>query len=153
VGITFGPLIVSGIYLVMTHTLDIKVIIASLPIGFLIANVLWINQYPDYEADLKANKRNWVVRLGKKKGITIYKLLFTCTYISFFIIAIVFRNPFWLLIFISLPISTKAVKIARRYYDDIPQLTQANAKTVMIYQINGIVMVIAAIMGRILYYK
>lgn len=149
VGITFGPLIVSGIYLVMTHTLDIKVIIASLPIGFLIANVLWINQYPDYEADLKANKRNWVVRLGKEKSVTVYKLLFACSYISFLIIAIVFKNPFWLLGFVTLPISNKAVKVARKYYDDIPQLIEANVKTVLIYQITGVIMILAAILGRV----
>ena len=35
---------------------DFKVMIVGLPLGFLIANVLWINQYPDYEADMKGNK-------------------------------------------------------------------------------------------------
>ena len=59
----------------MSGRFDFKVMIVGLPLGFLIANVLWINQYPDYEADMKGNK-NWVVRLGKEKGILVYGLLF-----------------------------------------------------------------------------
>ena len=47
VGFTFGPLITTGMYLVLTGSVEPRVVAASLPVGFLIANVLWINQYPD----------------------------------------------------------------------------------------------------------
>lgn len=115
-------------------------------IGALIANVLWINQYPDYEADAKGGKNNWVVRLGKRKGVKIYALLFCLAYILIIIIAVISNHLFWLLGLLSLPLAIKAVKIARVYYDDIQQLTQANAKTILIYQITGITLVIAALL-------
>ncbi len=145
VGLTFGPLILSGIYLVLTHTLDIRAVLASLPIGFIVANILWINQYPDYEADKKGNKKNWVVRLGKKNGIRIYALLFAATFASFVLLSIVFANPLWLMGLIGLPSAINSVRIAGKYYDDIPNLIQANAKTIIIYQITGFAMLVASL--------
>ena len=57
VGLTFGPLVTLGMYMVMSGSFDYRVMVVGLPIGFLISNVLWINQYPDYEADKEGNKR------------------------------------------------------------------------------------------------
>lgn len=60
-------------------TACLRWLLASLPIGFLIADVLWINQYPDFEADRQGGKLNWVVRLGKFKGLAVYKLLLSAS--------------------------------------------------------------------------
>lgn len=145
VGFTFGPLITCGTFLVQTHTLTPTVIIASLPLGFIIANVLWINQYPDYEADLKGGKMNGVVRLGKRKGVFIYALLFGLAYLSLLFQAAYSGNYLWLLPLLSLPLAIRAVKVARKHYDNIPQLIEANAKTIQVYQLTGLTMVIAII--------
>jgi 1,4-dihydroxy-2-naphthoate polyprenyltransferase len=150
VGLTFGPLITTGTFLVQAHTITPLVIIASLPIGFLIANVLWINQYPDYEADLKGGKLNGLVRLGKEKGVNIFALLFGLAYLSFILLAVISRNPFWLLSLLSLPVSIKAIRVARQHYNNIPVLTEANAKTIQIYQITGLTMVAAALLSLLL---
>jgi 1,4-dihydroxy-2-naphthoate polyprenyltransferase len=148
VGITFGPLIVSGTYLVQTHTLNPIVFLASLPIGFLIANVLWINQYPDYEADLQGKKLNQVVRIGKVKGIRVYAVLFALAYVSLLVLSIASANPFWLLAFIGIPLVLKAVRVAASCYDDIPNCVTANINTIKTYQITGLTMILAAIMSR-----
>lgn len=151
VGLTFGPLILSGIYLVMTHTLTVPVALVGVPIGFLIANVLWINQFPDYEADKQGNKKNWVVRLGKEKAVRIYGLLYILAYIFLLIVGIVFLNPFWLLGLISIPLAVKSVKVAEKQYNNIPVLVEANAKTVVVYQLTGAAMAVAAVIGRFIH--
>lgn len=150
VGFTFGPLITSGTYLVQTHTLTPEVIIASLPLGFIIANVLWINQYPDYEADLKGGKMNGVVRLGKEKGVYVYALLFGLAYLFLLVLAIFSKNPFWLLSYLGLPLAIRAIRVARKHYDNIPELIKANIKTIQVYQITGLTMVAAALLSLIL---
>ncbi len=147
VGFTFGPLITTGSYLVQTHMISIEVILASLPLGFIIANVLWINQYPDYEADLKGGKMNGVVRLGREKGVIVYVLLFGLAYLFLLTLTIFSRNPLWLLSFLSLPLSFKAVKVARNHFDDIPRLIEANAKTIQVYQLFGLTMIAAALLS------
>lgn len=148
VGFTFGPLVLSGIYLTLNHIIDYKVLLVSLPIGFLITNVLWINQFPDYEADKKGNKFNWVVRLGKKRSVPIYAFLFKAAFGLFIIISIVYRNPLWLLSLLAIPKALRSVKVAKTQYDNIPELMQANAGTVQIYMVVGICMVIAAVSNK-----
>ncbi len=147
VGFTFGPLITTGAYLVQTHTITTEVILASLPLGFIIANVLWINQYPDYEADLKGGKMNGVVRLGKEKGVTVYALLFGLAYLFLLTLTVFSRNPLWLLPFLSLPLAIRAVKVARDHFNDIPRLIEANTKTIQIYQLTGLTMIAAALLS------
>lgn len=149
VGLTFGPLIILGTYLVQTHTISPEIILVSLPIALLITNVLWINQYPDYNADKKGAKMNWVVRLGRKKAVVIYILLFVLSYLSLFLIFIVFRNPFWLLPFVSFPLVLEAVQTARKYYDNVPKLVLANLRTVQVYQLFGLMLFLAAILDKV----
>lgn len=68
VAVTYGPLICSGAYLVQRHELPLPVILLSLPVGLLIAGFLWINEFPDYHADLAAKKLNLVARLGRTRA-------------------------------------------------------------------------------------
>lgn len=150
VGFTFGPLITTGTYLVQTGSISPLVIIASLPLGFIIANVLWINQYPDYEADLQGGKMNGVVRLGKKKGVSVYAVLFGLAYLFLLVLAVFSKNILWLLPFISMPPAVKAVLVAKKHYDNIPLLIEANAKTIQVYQLTGLSMIAAALLTLLL---
>lgn len=147
VGFTFGPLITCGTFLVQTGTLTPLVILASLPLGLLIANVLWINQYPDFEADLQGGKRNGVVRLGKQKAGTVFALLFALAYLMMPVLALFSKNLFWLLPLISFPLAFRAVTVARTQYNNIGLLVEANAKTILIYQLTGLTMIIAALLS------
>ena len=148
VGITFGPLITSGAFLVQAHTLSPLVVLASLPIGFLIANVLWINQYPDYEADKKGRKLNGVVRLGKKRGVGVFAGLFGAAYLFLVILFAASGNPFWLLPFLTLGLVNRAVRVAREHYQNLPQQLEANLRTIQTYQLAGAAMVVAALLSR-----
>ncbi len=150
VGFTFGPLITTGTYLVQTGSISPLVIIASLPLGLIIANVLWINQYPDYEADLQGGKMNGVVRLGKEKGVSVYAILFGLAYLFLLVLAVFSKNILWLLPFISMPPAIKAVQVARKHFDNIPLLIEANAKTIQVYQLTGLSMVAAALLTLLL---
>ncbi|QNK58694.1 prenyltransferase [Paenibacillus sp. PAMC21692] len=146
VGLTFGPLIVGGMYVMLTGSLDWQVMLAGVPLAFLITNVLWINQYPDYEADMKGEKRNWLVRIGKKAGIKLYSILYASAYASLIVLVIVQRNPYWLLGFASLPLAIGSVRTAAANLNNLSKFIKANAATVMIYQIVGVTMIVAALM-------
>jgi 1,4-dihydroxy-2-naphthoate octaprenyltransferase len=47
----------------------------SVPIGLSIANVILLNEFPDYPADLATGKDNLVVRLGRPRAAQLYGLL------------------------------------------------------------------------------
>jgi 1,4-dihydroxy-2-naphthoate octaprenyltransferase len=146
VGLAFGPLILNGMYVVMTQRFDILPLLVSLPIGMLIVNVLWINQFPDYEADREAGKKNWVVRLGKKKAAKVYAGIFILNYLAVIAITIYTSNAIWLLALLTIPKAIQAVKNCFMNFDNIKNLTQSNAATVQIYILSGILLATSALL-------
>jgi 1,4-dihydroxy-2-naphthoate octaprenyltransferase len=75
VGIAYGPLICCGTYLVQRGHLGPQIFFLSLPLGLLIAGFLWVNEFPDYEADARAGKRTLVVRLGRRRASWAFLLI------------------------------------------------------------------------------
>lgn len=150
VGFTFGILITSGIYLVLTKNFSFVPVVAGLPFAFLIANVLLINEFPDYEADKKGNKRNLVVRFGKKKSVVIYALFYSGAYLSFIFSSLYFRNPLFLITLVTLPMAIKSINNAKINYDNIQDLVKSNALTVTIYQITGLLFTLVLLISRFL---
>ncbi len=71
----FGPLITLGTYYVMTDSLSWSAFLLGFPNGFFIMAVIWINEFPDYQADLEANKKNLVVRIGLSRARYLYSLI------------------------------------------------------------------------------
>lgn len=63
--VCYGPVVTLTTYVLQTHALNMDVIWLSLPLGIFIAAFLWVNEFPDYEADLAVGKRNLVVQLGR----------------------------------------------------------------------------------------
>jgi 1,4-dihydroxy-2-naphthoate polyprenyltransferase len=148
VGITFGPLVLLGMYVTLTGHYAVMPLLVSLPLGALIANVLWINQFPDYEADRDAGKRNGVVRLGKKRASAVYVILFVLCYLAVIGIAVYARSAIWLIALGSLPLAIIASQNCIKNHDDIKKLVKSNVYTVLIFQITGGLLIIAALLHR-----
>jgi 1,4-dihydroxy-2-naphthoate octaprenyltransferase len=72
VAVCYGPLIASGTYLVQRGVVEAPVILASVPLGLLIAAFLIANEFPDLLADQASGKRTLVVRLGRAQGGLLY---------------------------------------------------------------------------------
>jgi len=68
VAICYGPLIAISTYLIQTHEVGLEVTLASVSLGVFIAAFLWVNELPDHDADRATGKRNWVVRLGRRRA-------------------------------------------------------------------------------------
>jgi 1,4-dihydroxy-2-naphthoate octaprenyltransferase len=56
-------LIVAGADFVQRGTMSLTPWLIGLPYALLVTNILYVNQFPDRNADLQAGKRHWVVRL------------------------------------------------------------------------------------------
>ena len=72
VGLCYGPLITSGTYLVQRGSVTLELILVSTLLGLLIAAFLWINEFPDYRADLASGRLNLVVQLGRPKAARVF---------------------------------------------------------------------------------
>ena len=89
--LTFGPLLTLGSLFAMSNTpLDINFhtlkdfILIGIPLGLLTTNILFINQFPDYQSDKKSDKINLVVLFGKKLSRWIYLLNLMLIFFSTF---------------------------------------------------------------------
>jgi 1,4-dihydroxy-2-naphthoate octaprenyltransferase len=71
----YGWLPVAVGYYLQTGTLAHVINFMSIPIGFTIFNVILLNEFPDYQADLKAKKTNLTVRLGRERASLLYTLV------------------------------------------------------------------------------
>jgi 1,4-dihydroxy-2-naphthoate octaprenyltransferase len=65
VALGFGPVMTLGAYYVQTQRLSWEAAYASVPVGILIALVLYVNEVPDRRGDALAGKRTLPVRLSR----------------------------------------------------------------------------------------
>lgn len=80
---SFGLLAVLSGFYIQASRFDILALFVSLPVACTVANIILINEYPDYPADKEAAKINLLVRLGEEKGIYLYSFLVVCAAGSF----------------------------------------------------------------------
>lgn len=71
----FGIVPVCIPYYIITRTLTIEVVVASLACGLVIDTLLMINNYRDIENDVRAGKKTLAVKLGKECSRMMYLLL------------------------------------------------------------------------------
>lgn len=144
VGFTFGPLIMNGAYYMQTRAIHLEPLLLSIPLGFLIANVLWINEVPDVEADQRAQKWNLVARAGRKRALVGYITLFVLALCSI-VLAAIWLQHFWyllaLLAFVKVP---TAIRVARDYRFNSQKLQHSNALTIQTYLLTGALLSVAA---------
>ncbi len=146
--INFGILPVMGSYYVQTGTFSVSSFITSFPIGFLITAILYINQYPDYDADKSVGKNHLVVQLGKRRAMAGYYFLIFGNYAGIVLAVIAgYLTPYALIALLSLPIAIKTVNTFARNYDKIREIIPAQAGTIQVHLLTGLLMSIGCLTG------
>lgn len=80
VALAFGPLVVIGAHYVQVQTVTAGAVLAGIPVGLLVAAILYINEFPDYEGDKATGKNNLVVVLGLSRARWGYIVLLVMAY-------------------------------------------------------------------------
>ena len=157
VAINFGPIMTLGAYYVQTGSFAVEPLLASIPIGLLIAAVLWINEFPDMEADNAVGKRTLVLRLGYARSISVYTGMVVSAYALIIVYAVLrFFSPVpitslaSLVALLSLPFASRAVKILRANYRDPHAIIPANANTILLHLSFGILAILGFTLGAVL---
>ena len=137
--IAFGTLCVVGAYYVQAQEFALEPFLLSLPVGLLITAVLWINEFPDFNADKQVGKTHLVVRLGKKKAAVFYFIMMLLTYTLIILFALIFN--LWLLLgLLMLPNAVKIGRNALVNYDDTRALIPSNAGTIAAHMFTGLLL-------------
>jgi 1,4-dihydroxy-2-naphthoate octaprenyltransferase len=146
VGLNFGVLSVAGSYYVQTGGFRWEVVVISLPLSFLIAAILYINEFPDYEADRLAGKHNLVVRIGPRKGRWGLVAILGGAYLSLIAgTALGSLTPFSLLALASVIFAWKGAKGLIKEYKGGERLLPYMKSIIMAHLTTGILLVAAHI--------
>jgi 1,4-dihydroxy-2-naphthoate octaprenyltransferase len=150
VGIEFGPIAVIGSYFAQTGMLDFNPLWASIPVGLMIADILWINEVPDIKADAESGKKTLVARMGKRKAIGSFKAILLLTYLVVVLGVLLNLLPLLSLIaLLTIPIALGATKRATEYVTKNRPLILANAGMVKIHLAAGLLLCLAFVASRV----
>jgi len=119
-------------------------VLAGLPFALHVANILYINQFPDLKADAGAGKRTIVVRLGAETAKWGYPLI--AAFAHFWLIAMVIGGylPISTLVaMLTLPLSLLATRSLLRDASRPALLVPAIKQTILAANLHGLLLVAA----------
>ena len=143
-GFTLGTLVVLGSHYAMCGQLPAPVVWISIPPGLLTFLLLFLNEFPDMEADRQGGRKHLIIQWGKKKSSMIYVFMLVAIYLSIALAPLFFQAPYTVLIaLLTIPLAIKASAGAWRSYDDIGKLIPALAANVGVVIITDLLLAIA----------
>lgn len=148
----FGPFITLGTYYVMSGSLSWQAFALGFPQGFFIVGVIWINQFPDYQADREAGKKNLVVKWGPDICRYLYCVIMLLAFVVvIFLISIVGFSYLIMLSFVALPLAAKAMKILWKEYLSHKEVIPAQALTIQTLIVHGMFLSIGISSSRFIW--
>jgi 1,4-dihydroxy-2-naphthoate octaprenyltransferase len=142
-----GAMIVLGSLYVQNAVLEPAAIYCGAIVGILSATVLFINSFPDYEADKSKGRRTLVIILGRKTASTIFPIFIIAAYALiaggiFFGLTKVYS----LISFVSMPFAIKSALSLRKGPQGIDNIVTAMASTVTYSRITGFLLALGYIL-------
>jgi 1,4-dihydroxy-2-naphthoate polyprenyltransferase len=134
----FGPIMTLGAYFVQAQQYDWEPLLASLPVGILIALVLYVNEVPDRPADAAAGKRTLPVRLPKDVVVNAYAAAVALA----FGLIVVFALAGWIvrpaiIAVAAAPLAPPVYRALREFYEQPYALMPAMAKNIQLHLATG----------------
>ncbi len=150
--ILMGPLMVIGSYFVLTGAYHHSVLIASLPVGCLVAAVLCANNMRDIQHDRDAQVRTIANLLGHRHARLEYYALVGGAYLAVLgMMAGGLVGPWGLLVLLTLPLTVKNVRRLRRSDPERPEtIATLDAQTAQLHLAFGLLFSLAILLGVLL---
>lgn len=148
-GVGLGTLPVLGAYFVQAGEYTWPAVVAAIPSGILVHNLLFLNEFPDVDADRKGGRRTLPIILGKARASVLYSALTVATY-AWIIGGVAWgvMPAFSLVALLTLPMAAKAIQGARRY-DDEAKLIPALGSNVMVVLLTQLLLGIGYILATV----
>ena len=148
-GAGMGALPVLGTYFIQTAAYTFPAVIAAIPSGILVHNLLLLNEFPDIPADREAGRRTLPITIGKQGAWLIYSALTVVVYIWIVGWVIAGEMPvFSLIALLTLPFAIKAIRGGRNY-DDMSQLVPAMANNIMVVLLTQLLLGVGYILAGV----
>ena len=148
-GLGMGALPILGAYFVQADAYTWPVVIASIPSGILVHNLLFLNEFPDAEADKTAHRKTLPITMGKEKASIVYSVLMVMVYLWIIGWVIAGIMPvFSLIALLTFPFTIKAIQGARKH-QEIAKLIPAMANNVLVVLLTQLLLGIGYILATV----
>jgi 1,4-dihydroxy-2-naphthoate polyprenyltransferase len=144
----FGPIMALGAYFVQAQEYDLEPLLASIPVGILIALVLYVNEVPDRPADAAAGKRTLPVRFSKDVIVNAYAAAVGLAFAAI----VVFALAGWivrpaLIALAAAPLALPVYRALRDFYDQPYALMPAMAKNIQLHLATGVLLILGYVIA------
>jgi len=148
-GVGMGALPVLGAYFVQTAAYTLPAVVASIPSGILVHNLLLLNEFPDTEADKKAGRKTMPITMGKAKAAVVYSVLTVVVYLWIIGGVVAGLMPvFSLIALLTLPFAIKAIQGAFKP-QEISKLVPAMGNNVLVVLLTQLLLGISYILAGV----
>ncbi len=139
-----GCMIVLGTFFVQTSHLSIEPILGGIVVGILSSLVLFVNSFPDFEADKVGGRKTLVIMLGKKRAsyaVWIFPSIAYGIVISGIIIHVL--PTLSLITLFTIPLLIKSGLKLKQSFDDIDKIVPIMGLFVSYSRITGLLLVLS----------
>lgn len=146
-GLGLGTLPILGTYFIQSGTYTWPLLLASIPSGILVHNLLLLNEFPDIEADGKAGRKTLPITMGQVKASRVYSALTIIVYLWIIGAVVAGQMPaFSLIALLTLPLAIKAIRGALKP-GDMSKLVPAMASNVQVILLTQLLLGIGYILA------
>jgi len=144
-----GALPVLGAYFVQATVYTLPAVVASIPSGILVHNLLLLNEFPDTESDRKAGRKTLPITMGKARASILYSVLTAAVYLWIIGAVVAGLMPAYSLIaLLTLPFAIKAILGALKY-QDTSRLVSAMGNNVLVVLLTQLLLGIGYILAGV----
>lgn len=152
-GLGFGPLLIIGAYITQlpagSSHISLAVVWASIPVGILVSNLLWVNEIPDFDADRKTGRRHGVIAVGRQNAALLYGIFNFLAYL-FIVLPVILRilPPHLLIALLTVPVAVLASRGAMENYDNTEKLIPALGQNVIVDNLTPVLMTAGLLLAK-----
>jgi 1,4-dihydroxy-2-naphthoate octaprenyltransferase len=158
-GLGLGVLPILGTYFVQTGFYSWHAVLASIPSGILVYNLLLLNEFPDIEADKTGNRKTLPITAGPQKAGFVYSAMMVIMYVwiagLWIARGLIDGNwingtvpVFTLISLLTLPLALKAIKAAA-HPTDMSKVVPGMASNVMVVMGTQLLLGVGYIIGKV----
>jgi 1,4-dihydroxy-2-naphthoate octaprenyltransferase len=148
-GVGLGTLPILGAYFVQANEYTWPVVIAAIPSGILVHNLLFLNEFPDVEADITAHRKTLPITVGRRNASIIYSALTAAMYLWIIGWVIAGIIPVYSLItLLTIPFAVKAI-MGALHFQDMGRLVLGMANNVIVVLIAQFLLGIGYILATV----
>lgn len=142
-----GAMIVLGTFYVQAPLLEPVAMYVGAIVGILSATVLFVNSFPDYDADRSKGRRTLVIVLGKKTAAALFPFFMIAAYVMIAAgIFFGFTKVYSLISFASIPFAIKSIMLLKKDHETVEKMVPTMSSAVTYSRVTGFLMALGLVL-------